>query len=222
MCEINMELIPDKGNINDRIIYSIEYLGENDLTLPKYVARIEFKESMTRAFNILNDMSDERYNFIHAEYDKENTELKIYHKNLIELKILLDDFIIRYLGLERINVYSYSVIKEAFNRITDIMWDNHILISELKTSSIITFDKFILSINSDLFTSTGNLETYDIDNEIVLVHISNTINKLINDYSVDSLYINLIDESEREDTLREVYHYVASLYNYVLENTKEV
>lgn len=222
MCEINMELIPDKGNINDRIIYSIEYLGENDLTLPKYVARIEFKESMTRAFNILNDMSDERYNFIHAEYDKENTELKIYHKNLIELKILLDDFIIRYLGLERINVYSYSVIKEAFNRITDIMWDNHILISELKTSSIITFDKFILSINSDLFTSTGNLETYDIDNETVLVHISNTINKLINDYSVDSLHINLIDESEREDTLREVYHYVASLYNYVLENTKEV
>ena len=217
-----MELIPDKGNINDRIIYSIEYLGENDLTLPKYVARIEFKESMTRAFNILNDMSDERYNFIHAEYDKENTELKIYHKNLIELKILLDDFIIRYLGLERINVYSYSVIKEAFNRITDIMWDNHILISELKTSSIITFDKFILSINSDLFTSTGNLETYDIDNETVLVHISNTINKLINDYSVDSLHINLIDESEREDTLREVYHYVASLYNYVLENTKEV
>ena len=217
-----MELIPDKGNINDRIIYSIEYLGENDLVLPKYVARIEFKESMTRAFNILNDMSDERYNFIHAEYDKENTELKIYHKNLIELKILLDDFIIRYLGLERINVYSYSVIKEAFNRITDIMWDNHILISELKTSSIITFDKFILSINSDLFTSTGNLETYDIDNETVLVHISNTINKLINDYSVDSLHINLIDESEREDTLREVYHYVASLYNYVLENTKEV
>lgn len=222
MSEINMKLIPDKGNIDNRVMYSIEYLGENDLVLPKYVARIKFKESMIHAFNILNYMCDERYNFIHAEYDKENTELKIYHKNLIELKILLDDFIIRYLGLERINVYSYSVIKEAFNRITDIMWDNHILISELKTSNTITFDKFVLSLNSDLFTSTGNLETYDIDNETVLVHISNTINKLINDYSVDSLHINLIDESEREDTLREVYHYVASLYNYVLENTKEV
>lgn len=222
MSEINMELIPDKGNIKDRITYSIEYLGENDLILPKYVARIEFKESMTRAFNILNDMSDERYNFIHAEYDKESTELKIYHKNLIELKILLDNFIIRYLGLERINVYSYSAIKEAFNRITDIMWDNRILISELKTSSIITFDKFILSLNSDLFTSTGNLETYDIDNETVLAHVSNTINKLISDYNVDSLHINLIDESEREDTLREVYHYVAALHNYVLENVKEV
>lgn len=221
MSEINMKLILDKGNIDNRVMYSIEYLGENDLVLPKYVARIKFKESMMHAFNILNYMCDERYNFIHAEYDKESAELKIYHKNLIALKILLDDFVIRYLGLERIDLCGYSTVKEVFDRITDIMLDNRILISELKTSNTITFDKFVLSLNSDLFTSTGDLETYEICNETVLAHVSNTISKLISDYSIDSAYSDLLDESEREDTLREVYHYVAALYNCTLENIKE-
>lgn len=217
-----MKLIPDKGIINDKIEYSIEYLGNDKLVLPKYVAKIKFIESddalssVERAFIILNDIINTGYSYIHAEYDKENSVLKIYHIDLIELKILLDMFIIRYLGLEYINIIEYSDVKDVLNRVTDIMWYNDILIYELKLVNSITCDKITIRVNSDL-VSTGNLETYELNNSTVIEHVSNTVSKLIHDYNSDSM-CRLIDSNDIKNTLKGIYYYVAALYNHILNN----
>ena len=222
MSEICMKLIPDKGIINDKIEYSIEYLGNDRLVLPKYVAKIKFIESdndlssVERAFIILNDIINTGYSYIHAEYDRENEELKIYHRDLIELKILLDTFIIRYLGLEYIHIIGYSDVKEGLNRVTDIMWYSDILISELKLASSITCDKITICVNSDL-VNRGDLETYEINNSTVIEHVSNTVSKLIHDYDPDSMY-RLINDNDIKDALKDVYYYVAALYNHILNN----
>ena len=217
-----MKLIPDKGIINDKIEYSIEYLGNDKLVLPKYVAKIKFIESdnslssAERAFIILNDIINTGHSYIHAEYDRENEVLKIYHIDLIELKILLDMFIIRYLGLEYINIIEYSDVKDVLNRVTDIMWYNDILISELKLTNSITCDKITVCVNSDL-VNTGDLETYDINNSTIIQYVANTVSKLIHDYNQDSMY-QLIDENDIKDTLKGVYYYVTALYKCILYN----
>jgi hypothetical protein len=217
-----MKLIPDKGVISDKIEYSIEYLGSDRLVLPKYAAKIKFIESdntlssAERAFIILNDIINTGYSYIHSEYNRETEVLKIYHRDLIELKILLDAFIIRYLGLEYINIIEYSDIKDVLNRITDIMWYNDILISELKLANSITCDKITICVNSDL-VNTGDLETYELNNSTVIQCVANTISKLIHDYSHDDTYY-LIDSNDIKDTLKEVYYYVAALYNHILNN----
>lgn len=217
-----MKLIPDKSIINDKIEYSIEYLGNDKLVLPKYVAKIKFIESdnalssVERAFIILNDIINTGYSYIHAEYDKENSVLKIYHIDLIELKLLLDMFIIRYLGLEYINIIEYSDIKDVLNRITDIMWYNNILISELKLANSITCDKITICVNSYL-VNTGDLEIYELNNSTVIEHVSNTVSKLMHDYNSDTMYY-LIDSNDIIDTLKGVYYYVAALYNHILNN----
>lgn len=217
-----MKLIPDKDIINDKIEYSIEYLGNDKLVLPKYVAKIKFIESdndlslAERAFIILNDIINTGYSYIHAEYDRENEILKIYHRDLIELKILLDAFIIRYLGLEYVNIIEYSDVKDVLNRITDIMWYNDILISELKLANSITCDKITIRVNSDL-VNIGNLEVYELNNSTVIEHVSNTVSKLIHDYNSDSMY-RLINDNDIKDALKDVYYYVAALYNHILNN----
>lgn len=224
MSEICIKLIPDKGIINNKIEYCIEYLGNDRLVLSKYVAKIKFIESddtyslAERAFIILNDIIDTGYSYIHAEYDGENDVLKIYHRDLIELKILLDTFIIRYLGLEYIDITGYSDVKEVLNRVTDIMWYNNILISELKLASSITCDKITICVNSDL-VNTGNLEIYDLNNSIVIQYAANIISKLIHDYNSDTMY-RLIDSNDMKDTLKGIYYYIAALYNNILNNNK--
>lgn len=217
-----MKLIPDKGIINDKIEYSIEYLGNDKLVLPKYVAKIKFIESdndlssVERAFIILNDIIDTGYSYIHAEYDRENNVLKIYHIDLIELKILLDMFIIRYLGLEYINIIEYSDVKDVLNRVTDIMWYNDTLVSELKLVNSITCDKITICVNSDL-VNTGNLEIYELNSSTIIRYVANTISKLIHDYNSDAMYY-LIDSNDIKDTLKGVYYYIAALYNHILNN----
>lgn len=222
MSEICLKLIPDKGIINDKIEYSIEYLGNDKLVLPKYVAKIKFIESdndlssVERAFIILNDIINTGCSYIHAEYDRETEVLKIYHRDLIALKLLLDMLIIRYLGLEYINIIEYSDIKDVLNRVTDIMWYNDILISELKLVNSITCDKITICVNSDL-VNTGNLEAYELNNNTVIEHVSNTVSKLMHDYNSDSMY-RLVNDNDIKDTLKDIYYYVAALYNHILNN----
>ena len=221
---LKMTLIKDKDTINDRISYEIQHLDKSKRDLARYVAKIKFINSnidneIDFAFHILNQLVDYRYDYIHAEYNANTEELKVYHKDLIALKLLIDTFIIMYFGLEERYFDEENSIKYALNEITDLMWENNILIDGLKALHNIKFDKITLYINSELLTEHENnaIDIYDITDDNIHVNAINSLIKVMNDYNIHK-YIMISDKNETLRVIEETFHYIAALYNYVLDN----
>ena len=221
---LEMTLIKDKDTINDKISYEIQRLDESKRDLARYVTKIKFinndiDSEIDFAFHILNQLVDYRYDYIHAEYNANIEELKIYHKDLIALKLLIDTFIIRYFGLEEIYFGEEDSIKYALNEITDLMWENNILIDGLKALHNIKFDKITLYLNSELSTEYENntIDIYDITNDSIHVNAINSLIKVMNDYNVRK-YIIISDKDEALRTVEETFYYISSLYNHILNN----
>lgn len=223
--ELNIKMIADKGDIDENISYEILSLEESKRNLARFVARIKFNAyediCVDRIFYNLNELIDQYYDYIHAEYNSDERVLNIYHKDIIELKLLLDVIIITYSCLYHYDMYGEYGIKNALNEVIDIMWENDLFVDKLRDMSNIDISDIHIDINTQLLPDNKNIKTiYDISNSNIERLMRNNLSKVLNDYDEDFRNI-FIHVNDRESVLLNVFLYLATLYNKILKKKIE-